>query len=102
MLVLVGRGDGTFGPDPGAGSVALSLTQPPGSEPRVLLADRAKDLVTVQARVPGTTTFRPVFSDTHAAHASLLAPGEVLWVSAAKGTGKDRLLSLARTWLSLG
>ena len=31
-----------------------------------------------------------------------LAPGDVTWVSAAKGTGKDRLLSLARTWLSLG
>ena len=30
-----------------------------------------------------------------------LAPGDVIWVSAAKGTGKDRLLSLARTWLSL-
>ena len=31
-----------------------------------------------------------------------LAPGDITWVSAAKGTGKDRLLSLARTWLSLG
>jgi GTP-binding protein len=31
-----------------------------------------------------------------------LAPGDIIWVSAAKGTGKDRLLSLARTWLSLG
>ena len=30
-----------------------------------------------------------------------LAPGDIIWVSAAKGTGKDRLLSLARTWLSL-
>jgi GTP-binding protein len=30
-----------------------------------------------------------------------LAPGDVIWVSAAKGTGKDRLLSLVRTWLSL-
>ena len=30
-----------------------------------------------------------------------LAPGDVTWVSAAKGTGKDRLVSLARTWLSL-
>jgi GTP-binding protein len=30
-----------------------------------------------------------------------LAPGDVIWVSAAKGTGKDRLLSLARVWLSL-
>ncbi|MEO5840814.1 MAG: ribosome biogenesis GTP-binding protein YihA/YsxC [Acidimicrobiales bacterium] len=29
-----------------------------------------------------------------------LAPGDITWVSAAKGTGKDRLLSLARTWLS--
>jgi GTP-binding protein len=31
-----------------------------------------------------------------------LEPGDITWVSAAKGTGKDRLLSLARTWLSLG
>jgi GTP-binding protein len=31
-----------------------------------------------------------------------LAPGDVTWVSAAKGTGKDRLLSLVRTWLALG
>ena len=31
-----------------------------------------------------------------------LSPGDITWVSAAKGTGKDRLLSLARTWLSLG
>ena len=31
-----------------------------------------------------------------------LAPGDITWVSAAKGTGKDRLISLARTWLSLG
>jgi len=31
-----------------------------------------------------------------------LAPDDVTWVSAAKGTGKDRLLSLVRTWLALG
>jgi GTP-binding protein len=31
-----------------------------------------------------------------------LEPGDITWVSAAKGTGKDRLLGLARTWLSLG
>ena len=31
-----------------------------------------------------------------------LAPDDVTWVIAAKGTGKDRLLSLVRTWLALG
>jgi GTP-binding protein len=31
-----------------------------------------------------------------------LEPGDVVWVSAAKGTGIDRLRSLARLWLSLG
>jgi GTP-binding protein len=36
------------------------------------------------------------------AEACNLAPGDITWVSASKGTGKDRLLSLARTWLSLG
>ena len=36
------------------------------------------------------------------AEACNLEPGDITWVSAAKGTGKDRLLSLARTWLSLG
>lgn len=35
------------------------------------------------------------------AAACQLEPGDVIWVSAAKGTGKDRLLDLARTWLSL-
>ena len=35
------------------------------------------------------------------AAACQLDPGDVIWVSAAKGTGKDRLVSLARTWLSL-
>lgn len=30
-----------------------------------------------------------------------LAPGDITWVSAAKGTGKDQLLSLVRVWLSL-
>ena len=36
------------------------------------------------------------------AAACKLEPGDVTWVSAAKGTGKDRLLSLVQTWLALG
>jgi GTP-binding protein len=31
-----------------------------------------------------------------------LAPADITWVSAAKGTGMERLRSLARMWLSLG
>ena len=36
------------------------------------------------------------------AAACMLEPGDVIWVSAAKGTGKDRLLGLVHTWLALG
>src|SRR4051812_42871409 len=36
------------------------------------------------------------------AAACMLEPGDVIWVSAAKGTGKDRLLSLVHTWLAMG
>src|SRR5262249_60853365 len=83
LLILAGKGDGTFAPYRRADdSAPLDVNAGVGAAaPVVVVANQAQDMVTVQQRVAGTNTFAPpTFTDSRT-NPNLLAPGFVVWAN---------------------
>jgi hypothetical protein len=81
LLILAGKGDGTFAPYRRADdSAPLDVNAPAGVAPVVLVGNQAQDSVTVQQRVAGTNSFTAVFTDNRT-NPNLLAPGVVVWAN---------------------
>jgi hypothetical protein len=80
LLILAGKGDGTFAPYRRADDAApLDVNPSGGQAPVVVVGNQAQDSVTVQQRVAGTNSFTPVFADGRDSNPDLLAPGAVVW-----------------------